>query len=209
VQKELWKTDETESTPTTTTTESRCPSGGSANPAITNGINTTQRKEETRYPTQIDLMSSAADTRDHASHSVTPGSERARQMTVISGRKCIDLLKLSGRDGSLPRTLLGTSAWGSTMCWLTWKDRVTPAGRLLFQLVPSMPDTAEIESGLWPTMTVADHSGHAQTADNKTPGQTGGTTLPGAAGGQLNPQFVEWLMGFPSGWTDLKPSETP
>ena len=28
-------------------------------------------------------------------------------------------------------------------------------------------------------------------------------------GGTLNPTWVEWLMGFPSGWTDLKDSETP
>ena len=27
--------------------------------------------------------------------------------------------------------------------------------------------------------------------------------------GQLNPEFVEWLMGFPVGWTDLEHSETP
>ena len=27
--------------------------------------------------------------------------------------------------------------------------------------------------------------------------------------GQLNPTWVEWLMGFPSGWTDLEDSETP
>lgn len=26
--------------------------------------------------------------------------------------------------------------------------------------------------------------------------------------GQLNPNWVEWLMGWPLGWTDLKPSET-
>jgi hypothetical protein len=25
-----------------------------------------------------------------------------------------------------------------------------------------------------------------------------------AVGGQLNPQWVEWLMGFPLGWTDLE-----
>ena len=28
------------------------------------------------------------------------------------------------------------------------------------------------------------------------------------ATGQLNPTWVEWLMGWPLGWTDLKPSET-
>ena len=30
-----------------------------------------------------------------------------------------------------------------------------------------------------------------------------------ATTGQLNPQWVEWLMGFPIGHTDLKPSEMP
>ena len=28
-------------------------------------------------------------------------------------------------------------------------------------------------------------------------------------GGRLNPQWVEWLMGFPQGWTDLEDLETP
>ncbi len=28
-------------------------------------------------------------------------------------------------------------------------------------------------------------------------------------GGQLNPMWVEWLMGFPEGWTDLEDSATP
>jgi hypothetical protein len=31
----------------------------------------------------------------------------------------------------------------------------------------------------------------------------------GTATGSLNPTWVEWLMGFPSGWTALEPSETP
>jgi hypothetical protein len=28
-------------------------------------------------------------------------------------------------------------------------------------------------------------------------------------GGKLSPTWVEWLMGFPTGWTDLEASETP
>ena len=27
----------------------------------------------------------------------------------------------------------------------------------------------------------------------------------GGQGGQLNPEWVEWLMGWPIGWTELKP----
>ena len=27
--------------------------------------------------------------------------------------------------------------------------------------------------------------------------------------GQINPEWVGWLMGYPQGWTDLEPSETP
>jgi DNA (cytosine-5)-methyltransferase 1 len=32
-------------------------------------------------------------------------------------------------------------------------------------------------------------------------------TLAAQAGGALSPMWVEWLMGWPLGWTDLKPLE--
>jgi DNA (cytosine-5)-methyltransferase 1 len=32
--------------------------------------------------------------------------------------------------------------------------------------------------------------------------------MPDLATGALNPTWVEWLMGWPLGWTDLKPLET-
>lgn len=36
-----------------------------------------------------------------------------------------------------------------------------------------------------------------------------GEQLPNVVGGSLNPTWVEWLMGFPTGWTDLNALETP
>ena len=53
----------------------------------------------------------------------------------------------------------------------------------------------------WKGMSAA--SWRSRTSGDTTP------TLPDQVGGQLNPDWVEWLMGFPIGWTDLKDSETP
>jgi hypothetical protein len=63
---------------------------------------------------------------------------------------------------------------------------------------------------MWPTPTVND-------SKNSTlpPSQINHDNIPGALirdgetrGGQLNPEWVEWLMGWPLGWTDLKPLAT-
>ena len=53
---------------------------------------------------------------------------------------------------------------------------------------------------MWPTPTTQD------AANNGGPSQYKRNSLPlnAAVGGSLNPQWVEWLMGYPEGWTDLK-----
>lgn len=55
---------------------------------------------------------------------------------------------LSSWENRLRRRLART---GSTECLLTWKQRTTPAGRSLSQLVPSTRPTDGTGSGLWPT----------------------------------------------------------
>lgn len=89
-----------------------------------------------------------------ASLSASPGSARAREMTATSGRSCSALLRTTDPLGVCLRMLLGTSAWGSTRCALTWKPSGTPAGRLLFRLAPSMRRTGATESGFWLTPDV-------------------------------------------------------
>jgi len=92
-----------------------------------------------------------------ASHSHSPGSDWARKMTATYGRKFGAYWLSCDPPDSWVRTLLGTSIWGSTTCYLTWKKSVTPRGRLLFRLVPSTPRTAGIGSGLWGTPMSRDH----------------------------------------------------
>ena len=207
-----------------------------------------------------------------ASHSVQPGSDEARKMTVTSGRKCLELYRRLDPVGSLVRMLLASSHWRSTKCFLTWKESATPAKRLLFRLVPSMPRTGETVVPFWATPTERDSKGansmehltregrrnHTDQLANqvrfwpmpsamdakgldrnlwkdatatrsvllcqkiamfptplardfKSPDMDPNskrfsqkTELPSVVGGQLNPAWVEQMMGFPIGWTKLE-----
>ena len=101
----------------------------------------------------------------------------------------------------------------------------------------STPRTEGIESLSWPTPTAMDAKGlDKHPRKDMTPTRScllsqkvalfptpkakiqggngerhgeGGQSLDVSVGGRLNPTWVEWLMGFPIGWTDLKASETP
>jgi hypothetical protein len=55
----------------------------------------------------------------------------------------------------------------------------------------------------WTTPTA--HNAKETNAPSESERNT--PTLAAQVGGKLNPAWVEWLMGWPLGWTDLKPSE--
>ena len=101
--------------------------------------------------TKGDATSSLRDT--PASPFPLPGSRKARQMTVTSGRTCLKSLSAKDPLGAFLKTLVVTSRWASTKCYLTWKTKATPQGRLLFQLAVKMPRTDVTESGLLHTPT--------------------------------------------------------
>lgn len=180
------------------------PSIGRTSPAITTSM--TLQQTDWIGMESVESTSSAAATL--ASPFPTPGSKEATKIRVTSGRKCAELLAKSDPLGYLLKMLLVTSRWGSTRCLLTWKPMATQRGRLLFRLVPKTPPTSGSESGSWlaeeaarfyPTMDYGAAKGRGQSsADDRS-----------RLGGSLNPEWVEWLMGFPDGWTDLGPSETP
>ncbi len=107
------------------------------------------------------------------------GSEKARQMTVTSGRKCSALYQKPGPLGLLARMLLVSSTWSSNKCVLTWKAKAMKSSRLLFQLAPSMRRTGGIESGLLVTPTVMDSAGFCGKPDKGRTSPNSGRTLTG------------------------------
>lgn len=222
-----------------------------------------------------------------------PGSDWATRMTAHSGQRCSGLLPKQGRLSLWLKTCLESSAWRSTVCYLTWKVKATKSGRWFFQLAPSMPRIVGIESGLLPTMrsgltgnitpsrandrfnnlesvlarrmfptprsspnenrqtkptpsqlagkhgmnlaTVVNllptpvsrdwksgkrrkHKGLASrplnevvllptpTANRRSGLQSHGVN---AVEGSLNPAWVEWMMGYPEGWTDILSESQP
>ena len=78
------------------------------------------------------------------------------------------------------------------------------AERMDWKLKNKMPisinDQVRHPEKMWPTPTVQDsknNGSESQQTRNTKP-------LNAEVSGQLNPQWVEWLMGYPQGWTDLK-----
>jgi len=86
------------------------------------------------------------------SHSALQAKARRKQTNATSGPNCFDSLTPVGPLSSWENRLrLRLENCGSTECVLTWKASVTPQGRPLSRLVPSMRRTDATDCGLWPT----------------------------------------------------------
>lgn len=59
-----------------------------------------------------------------------------------------------------------------------------------------------------PTLVARDHRSPGRSRLERT-GSKAGDHLPNVVGGPLNPDWCEWFMGFPIGWTASEPLETP
>jgi hypothetical protein len=126
------------------------------------------------------------------------------------------------------RTYLGISRSDSTEFSLTLPPSGSMRNGRLSRQPMWVPPTSVVASSLWPTPTARDYrtggdidrqggpslaalmwatpTAHPRT---HTPRQVDhGVQLANQVGGALNPTWVEWLMGFPLGWTDCEPSGT-
>jgi len=107
---------------------------------------------------------------------------------------------------TLEQTIRGTES-GLSESWPTPRScsamsaTITPESAWNEKRKPNLETI--VGQRLWPTPTshMAKETNAPSEHNRNTP------TLTAQAGGKLNPMWVEWLMGWPLGWTDLKPLE--
>jgi DNA (cytosine-5)-methyltransferase 1 len=85
--------------------------------------------------------------------------------------------------------------------------KTVPPGSLAEQVKYGYPITDMREAKMWPTPTARDYKGQ-NSMEHLLKNTRHQTQLPNrlklmGVNGQLNPEWVEWLMGYPIGWTDL------
>ena len=164
------------------------------------------------------------------SHSHVSDSNGDLQTPVTSGRNCAASLRNCGSIMCLAKMLLTSSIWGSTKRSLTGKRRDMQSGHSYFLLAPSVRGMSGSELSSWglmfPTPLASDTGTRAAVPRAAVPRvemtprgafrgmrKNGGKWAAGLseviyfleegadAAMRINPEWAEWMMGFPKGWT--------
>lgn len=173
------------------------------------------KTSENSAPTLFDGMelptstSSAAGSRAKTSALLGQG-KASKALDLVSGANTQDWLASFDPDTSLWRTAQSCLVTGLETYSETWPRSGTMRSGNAYQRPSLVRPTVEIASGLLPTPR------KSRGYTNPTLGENFGagcltTEMLGQSvlGKRPLPQFVEWMMGFPIGWTELEHSETP
>lgn len=137
--------------------------------------------------------------------------QESREVAPGCGLKCTE---------SFAKYDPATHSWKTPQCSLladldeyseTWSKSGIMLHGACWELPTAAHLTAETESGFWVRRKMLYPTPLATDAKNNGgPGQQKrhSPQLGAVVGGPPNPLFVEWLMGWPIGWTDLKHSAT-
>ena len=149
-------------------------------------------------------ISSRQDSR--ANHGVRQEPEKALMTNETSGQT---------QRASFARWDPGTRSWRTSQDFLgatisarsseTWQRQGSMRNGELYPRLPLVPRTAENGSGYWPTPASTDWK---RNGKEEAVARGHSPNLPEVVGGKLNPDWTEWLLGWPIGWTGSKPLGT-
>lgn len=146
-----------------------------------------------------------------ASRFLQLGSAEAQRMTVTSGRKCAALLKNCSPLGLLAKMLLDLFEQRLKKSFPSLKASDMKQKHIPAKLGMLAGYSEEKELLLWPRPTtgapLCGGTGNFQQMKRLCQAQViteeERKNLTCGSGGNSNPALMEWLMGFPIGWTDL------
>ena len=134
--------------------------------------------------------------------SLSPPQEnrKALRMNATYGRRCAGLLQNLSPVSCLGKMLLASSIWGSTKRSLTWQKRDTLFSHSYFRLAVFYL-TPVASDGFRSTLKPSAYD--PKKKNGNLAAQVIFQENPLSDKAALNPDWVEWLMGFPKGWTEL------
>lgn len=155
-----------------------------------------------------------------------PESSVGRKTSGFYGLKCSALSGSLGRIASSVRTYLESSALPPGRWSRIWSVQVITSSCCNLRLRLSALGTGGQDAFLWgstiyPTMKSSDSNGTGPMGSRSAEHDLQRKNLKGCVlyatpcrgdatgtdvNGQLNPEWAEWLMGFPAGWSELEPS---
>ena len=181
-------------------------------------MTTLENSQQTDFwQTELKSMSSQADSRAKISALQGPCGLRQAAYTQSdqdsgsSTRDSFASFDLDTQSWRMYQTcLLETGDLGLEPFSGTWPRSGMMRNGIAYQLPPLVPSTTEIGSLPFPTPASRDYKGAVRPETMEAKGRNPDTnSLPDAIEyrgetGRLNPTWVEWLMGYPLGHTELE-----
>ena len=127
--------------------------------------------------------------------------------TPVATEHCSNVGGSAGRVGRTRYSLIGMARYGK------WPTPKASDGEMGLPRTSGRPveKVTHLATAVryWATPAARDYRHPNKKPYAERGGGKKGEQLPNQVGGPLNPTWVEWLMGFPLGWTDLDASATP
>ena len=138
----------------------------------------------------------------HASHSRLLEKEKEKRISGTCGQQRLNAFALYDHNSHFWRTFQ-VSVLTRTLCKFsgTWPKHGIMQDGVCWELTMLVPHTRGKGCGYWPTPNARDATRDISPKRDRLPDAVGSN----ANTGRLNPTWVEWLMGWPMGWTGLKP----
>lgn len=165
--------------------------------------------------TQQDLFQTATSSQPdiHAPRSAWPhATEKVNQTSDTSGLTSKQSYQQNTQAGWFLRMLEDTFRSGLPQSSMTFRKKITQQSLCYYRLSVSAQYMSDTEFMSWPTPTtgasLCGGTGNFQRMKNLCDAgvldENERRNLTQGNGGKSNPALMEWLMGYPKGWTDLE-----